>query len=742
MKTENSKKKYNLVIVESPTKVPTLGKLLGNGYMVKASVGHVRDLPEKKLGIEIGEEFIPQYTAIKGKTKILKELKDSISKAERILLAADPDREGEAICWHLKESLDLDNDILSRVLIYELTAAGVEKAFSHPQELNQNKVDAQQTRRLLDRLVGYKVSPLLWRIVRKGLSAGRVQTVALRLVNEREEERESFNPEEYWTLDAGLSKESGELFKARLEKVDGKKPTLGTKKDMDAVLAGLEGASYSVSGIQRKETTRRPPPPLITSTLQQEASTRLRFTPRRTMRVAQQLYEGVKLPGEGQTGLITYMRTDSVRLSGESVASCRKYIGENFPDNLPGSPRRYKGKSTSQDAHEAIRPTNVFLTPASLGAKLKPDELKLYSLIWSRFVACQMKPRISDITIADITGGRCLFKARGSIVRFRGFTEVYAPTGKNDEEELPALEIGEHLALKELLSEQHFTKPPSRYTEASLIKELESRGIGRPSTYAAIVSTILTREYVVREKGKLVPSELGRTVTRILIPLFPDLFDSGFTAEMETHLDHVESGKEYWQDVIRDFYGPFEEKIEQALKKTGELKRSLQEETEEKCENCGKNLVLKWGRHGKFLACPGFPECRFTKPLEEEGNGAELTCGECNAPMTLKHSRFGRFYSCSRYPDCKFTQPYTIGVGCPEDDCNGNIVEKKSAKGRVFYSCSNYPECKFSSWSLPVPGTCPHCGYQALTERKKGQACLKCKKTVSPDPAVRSTGSE
>lgn len=741
MKTETSKKQYNLVIVESPTKVSTLGKLLGREYRVKASVGHVRDLPEKELGIEIGEEFIPQYTTIKGKGKILKELKAGVSNAERVFLAADPDREGEAICWHLIESLGLDSDRLSRVLIYELTASGVKKAFSKPLDLNRNKVDAQQARRLLDRLVGYKVSPLLWRIIRKGLSAGRVQTVALRLVNEREEERENFTPEEYWTLEAGLLKKTGDYFSAKLEKVDGKKPSLGTKKEMEDVLSGLEGAAYSVSEVQRKESIRRAPPPLITSTLQQEASTRLRFSPRRTMRIAQQLYEGVELEGEGRTGLITYMRTDSVRLSGESISQCRKFIGKQFPDSLPASPHKYKGKSSSQDAHEAIRPTSVFNTPGSLRDKLKGDELKLYSLIWSRFVACQMKPRISDVAIADIIAGKCLFRAKGSVIRFKGFTEVYTLTGTNGDNELPVLESGEQLDLKELIHQQHFTKPPSRFTEASLIKELESLGIGRPSTYASIVTTILTREYVTREKGKLVPSELGRTVTRILIPLFPDLFDSGFTADMETHLDQVESGKEQWQDVIRDFYGPFESKIEKALGKTSELKKSLQEETEEKCEKCGRNLVLKWGRHGKFLACPGFPECKFTKPLEEDENGKDLKCGTCGAPMILKHSRYGRFYSCSKYPECKFTQPYTVGVACPEDGCDGNLAEKKSRKGRIFYSCTNYPDCKFSSWSLPVAGTCPSCGYEALTERKNGLSCLKCKKMIPADPNKNPAGS-
>ena len=721
----------DLVIVESPTKIKTLKRFLSGEYQVKATVGHIRDLPEKELGVAIGKTFEPVYTTIKGQGKVLKDLRDSVKKARNIFLAADPDREGEAICWHVRESLKIDEERLFRIMIYEITSSGIEKAFSNPVKIDENKVNAQQARRILDRLVGYKISPLLWKILRRGLSAGRVQTVALRVICEREKEIDDFIKEEYWTVDARLMPPEGPEFTARLEKISGKKASLEVKDQAGDLVDRLRNSPFTVAELEKKVVEKNPPPAYITSTLQQDASRKLRLSPKRTMWIAQKLYEGIELGKEGPVGLITYMRTDSVRLAGEAVEQCRNFIGKNIPDALPPKPRVYKGKSGAQDAHEAIRPTNAFMTPASLEKVLDRDQHRLYSLIWSRFIACQMKAKRTAVTRARISAEDCLFKAEGSTVLFKGFTEIYDPESKKeDDKQLPFLEEGMSLKLLELLPEQHFTKPPPRFTEAALIKELEAKGIGRPSTYAAILSTIQSRDYVERQKGKFFPTELGKTVTNLLVTSFPALFDTGFTAEMETKLDRVESGKEDWQTIIKSFYTPLEEQVEKVNSDSREIKKTLQVETEIACEQCGKMMVIKWGRHGKFLACPGFPACKFTKPLEEENRDGdpELTCPTCSSQMILKRSRYGRFYSCSKYPECKKTLPFFIGVDCPAEGCNGKMVEKKSAKGRQFYSCANYPECKFSTWDKPVKQQCAHCGFGILVERKSGLGCPQCKK--------------
>jgi DNA topoisomerase-1 len=704
----------SLVIVESPAKARTINKFLGEDFTVLASVGHIKDLPKSRLGVDIEADFEPHYEVIKGKAPTVKELKKAAKKADRIYLAPDPDREGEAIAWHIADEVDGGRAKTLRVLFNEITEKAVREAIAHPTELDRNKYDAQQARRVLDRLVGYQVSPILWDKVRRGLSAGRVQSVAVRLICEREKEIKAFVPVEYWTITAELRREDGALFKARLAMVDGAKAEIKTGEEAQGIIAGLDGAAYAVSDVQRRETRRNPAPPFTTSKLQQDASRKLGFTAKKTMMLAQQLYEGVDIGEEGPVGLITYMRTDSTRISAEAVAQARSYISEKWgKDYLPEKPNVYKSGKKAQDAHEAIRPTYLANTPDSIKKHLSKDQMKLYSLIWMRFIACQMTQALIDQTRVRISAGDCVFQATGSVVRFQGFTVVYEE-GRDREEEkeegLPPLSVGEALGLVGIAPAQHFTEPLPRFTEATLVKELEENGIGRPSTYAAIISTVQDRGYVLKEKTQLKPTELGVLVTDLLIGSFPEILDVEFTAHLEEELDMIEDGKLAWRDTMKEFWGPFKEHLDRAR---AQMKNVKTEEvpTDIVCDKCSRMMLIKWGRKGKFLACSGYPECRNTKDfttgedgrpvaVERVAEPVDVSCPKCQSPMTLKSGRFGRFLACSKYPDCKTTLPYSTGIPCPEAD-GGTLVERRTKRGRVFYSCSNYPKCKYAIWELP-----------------------------------------
>jgi DNA topoisomerase-1 len=711
----------SLVIVESPAKAKTINKFLGKNFLVMASVGHIKDLPKSKLGVEIDKDFEPQYVKIKGKAKTITELKKAGKTAEKIYLAPDPDREGEAIAWHIADEVDKDRKKTHRVMFNEITEKAVKEAMTHPTSLDKNKFDAQQARRVLDRLVGYQVSPILWDKVRRGLSAGRVQSVAVRLICDREREIQAFIPKEYWSITAefeGRGDEPG--FTAKLAKKDGKKLEINNGDEAGAIVTELTGADYKISGIEKKETKRNPAAPFTTSKLQQEASRKLGFTAKKTMMFAQQLYEGVELGDEGPVGLITYMRTDSTRISGEAVEEVRGYIEAKYgADYLPEKPRFYKTKKKSQDAHECIRPTYFDHPPDKVKKFLSRDQLRLYTLIWNRFVACQMAHAVIDQTRVEITALKYLFAATGSVVKFPGFMAVYIEgqdngNGNGDKADAPAtlpnLTKGDLLILLALNPEQHFTQPPPRFTEASLVKELEENGIGRPSTYAAIISTIQDRGYVEKDARQLKPTELGFLVTDLLVESFPRILNVEFTAHMEEELDKVEEGRVEWHETMREFYGPFKENLEKAQK---EMKNVKAEEvpTDIVCDKCAKVMVIKWGRLGKFLACSGYPECRNTTDFTTDENGkvepvekkveTDEKCPECDAPMVVKNGRFGRFLACSKYPDCKTTRPYSTGVPCPEEGCGGMLVERRTKKGRVFFGCSNYPKCKHAAWKLP-----------------------------------------
>ncbi|NLO88913.1 MAG: type I DNA topoisomerase [Clostridia bacterium] len=656
-----------LVIVESPTKAKTIKRFLGKGYTVKSSMGHVRDLPKSQLGVDVENNFEPKYITIRGKGEILKNLRAEAQKSSKVLLGPDPDREGEAIAWHLKEVLKL-NDSKCRIEFNEITKKAILKAVKEPKEIDQRRVEAQQARRVLDRLVGYKLSPFLWKKVKKGLSAGRVQSVAVKLILEREREIKDFKPEEYWSLTAVFAN-NGETFEAKLVSKNNKKIHIRSEEEMNEILKELKGQSFIVKSIKKKERKRKPLAPLITSTLQQEASKRFNFSAKKTMMLAQQLYEGIDLGGkEGTVGLITYIRTDSTKISDEAVGSCRAYIADKFGEEyVPKKPNVFPSKKGAQEAHEAIRPTSVSRDPDSIKSALTKDQLKIYRLIWERFVSSQMKPAVFDVTDVEIAAGSYLFKATGSTIRFTGFLEVYSNTDdlKGAETLLPELSEGETLKVKELEPKQHFTQPPPRYTEASLVKTLEELGIGRPSTYAPIIDTILTRGYVVKEDRYFIPTELGAVVTDLLEQYFSDILDVEFTAAMEEDLDKIEEGKQEWTKVVEEFYKPFKEMLEKAEEEAGKI-NVKEEVTDKVCEKCGKNMVVKYGRYGKFLACPGYPECTNTKPFLE-----------------------------------------TVGVKCPE--CGGEIVIRRSKKGRKFYGCANFPECAFISWHKPTEKNCPQC---------------------------------
>lgn len=679
-----------LVIVESPSKAKTIKKYLGSGYSVIASKGHVRDLPEKRLSVDIKKHFAPKYAVIKGKEKLVEELKEAAEKSDEVFLATDPDREGEAISWHLAYLLGLDTNEPNRVEFNEITKHGVENGMSHPRAINQNLVDAQQARRILDRLVGYKLSPFLSQKIRRGLSAGRVQSVALKIIVDREKEIRAFKPEEYWTVDAKLvPKGSRKILTASLYGDKNGKIKIENKEQSDKIVVDLENADYVVTKVKHGRRKKSPAPPFITSTLQQEASRKLGFQSRRTMKVAQELYEGIDIPDMGAVGLITYMRTDSLRISNDAINDVTEYIKNRWGENyLPSKTRYFKSRANAQDGHEAIRPTMINLEPSKIKASLTSDQYKLYKLIWERFTACQMAECIQKTTQADIEAGEYIFKASGYIVDFEGFTVLYVE-GKDYEEEkakeLPPLEQDMPLKLRELIPAQHFTQPPARYSEASLIKALEENGIGRPSTYAPTITTITQREYVTRENKTFKPTELGEVMTELMQERFPKIVNVKFTAQMEKDLDKVEQGEEEWVSILENFYGDFDKTLKKAKEEMEGVKIQLKEdETDYICELCGRRMVVKVGRYGKFIACPGYPECKNIKKFVQE-----------------------------------------IGVTCPK--CGGSVIVRKSKRGRVFYGCSNYPDCDFVSWNEPVNEKCPQCG-EILYKKKGKKPTLFCAK--------------
>ncbi|MDK2821954.1 MAG: topoisomerase [Clostridia bacterium] len=652
-------------------------------------MGHIRDLPKSQFGIDIENNFEPRYITIRGKGSIVKELKSAAQKSQQVLLAPDPDREGEAIAWHLQKLLGLPSGPI-RIEFNEITRNAIQEAVKKPREIDQKRVDAQQARRILDRVVGYRLSPLLWRKVRKGLSAGRVQSVAVRLIVEREQEIEAFQPEEYWSLTGYLISEEGKTFSAKLLKKADKEIAIKNEEEMAAILAELKDATYAVSEVKKRERRKNPAAPFTTSTLQQEAFRKLNFTSRRTMRVAQQLYEGIDLGGnEGSVGLITYIRTDSTRIASVAQEEASNFIKERFGDDyLPKTQRQFKSRKEVQDAHEAIRPTSVWREPITLKSVLTRDQYRLYNLIWERFVASQMQAAIMDTLSVDISAGQYLFRATGSLIKFQGFLRVYQEGNDNAEKEqekenrLPDLKTGQVLKLEKLDPKQHFTQPPPRYTEATLVKTMEEMGIGRPSTYAPTIETIIQRGYVVREQKQFMPTELGIVVVDLLKKHFKDIIDIEFTAHMERQLDEIETGKLSWREVLAEFYNPFIKVLEKAEQEIGTIDIP-DEVSEEKCELCGRNLVVKMGRFGKFLACPGFPECRFTKPVVE-----------------------------------------TIGVSCP--NCDGEIVVRRTKKGRKFYGCTNYPDCTFVSWNKPSNKNCPECNTRMVEKPSRQGVRLVC----------------
>lgn len=721
----------SLVIVESRAKANTIGKFLGSNYAVRASNGHVRDLPKKELGIDLENGFKPTYVAIRGKSKILKTLKEAARKSDTVYLASDFDREGEAIAWHITTELRLPREKIRRVVFNEITKRAILAAMEQPGEIDMHKVDAQQARRVLDRIVGYMVSPVLWKTIHRGLSAGRVQSVALRLICEREDDIESFVPREFWTVDATFVNSAGEEFGARLEKIDGKKAKIEDGDVAHGIVRDLKDKTFTVTRLDKKERKVNPLPPFITSTLQRDAANRLRFSSKKTMMIAQQLYEGLEVRGEN-VGLITYMRTDSIRIAEEALDEARLHITESLgKEFLPKSARRYRASKGAQDAHEAIRPTSVAMTPDQLRQYLARDQLRLYELIWRRFVACQMTQARYEKTTVHVESERYLFKAEGSVSVFPGWTSVY-PAVWEELSEIPALSEGERLSVASLAANQRFTKPHARYTEATLIKELESKGIGRPSTYATIVDTLKKRKYAQLDKRRFTPTELGRTVWNLLADGFPDIFDVEFTARMETDLDKVETGEDDWVTVVRDFYDPFKTRLEEVQGRVKELKQALVRETDKRCEKCGGVMIEKWGRHGRFLACSGYPKCKFTMPLEDEKLPEfDVKCPKCGAPMVVKHGPFGKFLGCSRYPECRSTAPLPTGIPCPEESCTGMLVQRRTKRGKIFYGCSAYPQCGYAIWDKPVAVTCPVCQAGFMVEKNtkrdgKTLVCLEC----------------
>ena len=723
-----------LVIVESPTKVPTIKGFLGKGYKVVSSKGHVRDLPKSKLGIDVEHDFEPKYINIRGKGELINALKKEAKNASKVLLATDPDREGEAISWHLAAVLGLDSEKAQRITFNELTKNTVKEAIRHPRDLDMNLVNSQQTRRILDRLVGYKISPFLWKKIKSGLSAGRVQSVATRMIVEREEEIEAFVSEEYWTIAAKLFKASGESFAAKFYGTPEKKLPIADGEQAARIVAELKDASFAVSGIKNAVKRRKPMPPFTTSTLQQEANRRLGFPSQRTMMVAQELYEGVNLGERTAHGLITYMRTDSLRISEEAQAAAGALIKEKFgPEYCPKTPNVYKSKAGAQDAHEAIRPSDPSILPDAVKGKLSNDQFKLYKLIWERFMASQMKNAELDTVSVDIAAGKYLFRASGYTVKFPGFMVLYDTVRDNEEEddkplELPPLTVGEPLKAEEILPAQHFTQPPPRFTEGSLVKMLEEKGVGRPSTFPSTITPIIARGYVRRNGKLLEPTELGRLTTKLMKDSFPEIIDYGFTAKMEDDLDKIENGQAEYLSVLRDFYTDFEKELKEADEKLDKLEYVKPVEvTDIICDKCGANMVIREGRYGKFAACPNFPKCRNTRRLNDDATAAEGAeevladekCPVCGSDMILKKGAYGSFYACRNYPDCKTTKPYykDTGVACPQ--CGKRILVKQSRSRKTFYSCEDYPNCKFSVWDVPQQMKCPRCGGLVLKKKNK-----------------------
>ncbi len=732
-----------LVVVESPAKAKTIKKYLGRNYSVKASVGHVKDLPKSKLGVDPENGFAPTYEVISGKRKALAEIKKAASTASMTYLATDPDREGEAIAWHIAEEVAGDGVQVQRVLFNEITKKAVQEAIQHPLALDRAKFDSQQARRVLDRLVGYEISPILWKKVRRGLSAGRVQSVAVRLVVDREREISAFVAVEYWTLDAELSATLPPQFVARLWKLDGEKAVIPDQAGAMALQTELGSAEFTVTKVERRERRRNPAAPFITSKLQQEAANRLHFSAKKTMMLAQRLYEGVELGPEGAVGLITYMRTDSVRLSEDAVSAARTYIGEKYgKDYLPEKPNVYRSSKKAQDAHEAIRPTSIEYPPERVQQFIEPDMYRLYELIWRRFMACQMMPAVYDQTAVDIAAGRATFRVAGTLLKFPGYLAVYGEKpdepetrrvatdgaaeeeGSDEDKALPPLSEGDRLTLRRLLPEQHFTQPPPRFTEASLVKELEEQGIGRPSTYAAILSTIQDKEYVEKRENRFYPTELGTLVTDLLVKAFPRVIDVAFTAGMEEQLDEIADGNSDWVKVLGDFYSPFKLELAAAEAEMRDVKRE-ETPTDLKCERCGSPMVIKWGKMGRFLACSAYPECKNTMDFEQQADGTivpvkeqvtDKLCEKCGRPMAIKRGRFGRFLACTGYPECKSSQPLSIGIPCP-NGCGGELTERRTRRGKIFYGCNRYPECTFAAWDKPLLEKCPDCGSPYLLQR-------------------------
>ena len=758
-----------LVIVESPAKAKTIKKYLGSGYEVEASLGHIKDLPRKGLGVDVENDFATEYEIIPGKEKVVANLKKLARAADAIYLAPDPDREGEAIAAHLAEELGGSGDggrkkkaakPVHRVTFNEITKKAVQDAFAKPRDIDWNLVDAQQTRRILDRLVGFQVSPLLWDKVRRGLSAGRVQTVALRLIVEREREIRAFKPQEYWSIDALCAKD-GQTFEASLAKVGGHKPQLHSAEEAQAVVDAVRQLPFVVTKVEKRHRRKNPGAPFTTSTLQQEAAKKLGFSSRRTMRAAQDLYEGMDVGEDGPTGLITYMRTDSVRVSDTAIASVRKFIGTSYKKPyLPDVPNTYSTRKNArvQDAHEAIRPTDVRRRPEQVQQYLEPDQFRLYQLIWQRFVASQMTPAVYDMTIVDFDLGQYLFRATGSVLVFDGYHVLYTEGREKEEGKtmddlppIPPLEQGNRVDVREITPSQHFTEPPPRYSEASLVKELERLGIGRPSTYSAIISTLSTREYVKVEQRRFFPTELGELVEKIMVAKFPEIFNVEFTSEMELELDRIEEGELVWQRVLKDFYTPFSKALE-AVDLTALVAdaHGLKPEdlAKERCPKCGSAIELKTGRFGPYLACVKYKDtCDYVKSLKKArapDRPTDEKCHLCGSPMVIKTGRFGEFLACTTYPACKGTRAIPLGIKCPK--ClEGDLAERRTKRGKSFWGCVRYPACDFSTWNKPVPDTCPECGWVGM-EKKVSKAegetrtCLKCgHKMVLAEPEEVAT---
>lgn len=740
----------SLVIVESPAKAKTMKRYLGKGFDVMASVGHIRDLPKSKLGVDVEKDFEPTYEVIRGKKKVIDAIVDAAKKVDVIYLAPDPDREGEAIAWHVAESINKKfkknekKPVIHRAMFNEITKGAIQSAIASPQELNVNLFQAQQARRILDRLVGYKISPLLWDKVRRGLSAGRVQSVAVRIVCEREEEIAAFKPVEYWSIVAELKGSLPPNFEAKLHQIDKKKAEVSNEKTAQKIVDTVKASDFILNKVEKKERRRNATPPFITSTLQQEAARKLGFTAKKTMMLAQRLYEGVDVGEEGPVGLITYMRTDSTRVADTAIEAVRSYVRSQYgADYVPAKPNKYKSKKGAQDAHEAIRPTSMDWTPDQVAPFLERDMLRLYDLIWKRFVASQMVPALYDQTIMDIQADKYLFRASGSVIKFPGFMAVYFESVEDDPKEqeegviegqLPNLKEGEKLEAVRITPNQHFTQPPPRFSEASLVKTLEELGIGRPSTYAQILSTIQEKEYVHKIQNRFQPSELGKIVNMLLVKHFPNVLNASFTATMEQELDEVEEGRRDWKETLQQFYDPFTKTLEKAKEEMANMK-AMQIETEIPCDTCGAKMVIKWGRHGEFLACSQYPECNTTHEFTRDSETGAIKlkekqtfgpCEKCGNAMIMKRGKFGAFLACSNYPECKNTKSIPVGVDCPK--CGEEIVQRRSRRGKIFFGCSGYPKCDFVSWYKPVAKACPSCENPYLVEKysKKQGEYLAC----------------